>query len=299
MSSRSVARWCALPGLVAALGFIAPVPSQAASAGELPTCKPRAASSSRPSGPPKVSAPRACRVKDTRPPESSALARRTRESTTTDGNTLSGYTHLGAGTAREWGGVSGRIAVTNGTVRRNTYDFVAGRFMVKQDQGEGRIAWLEAGWAETGWSGAGRQRIYTYDTNTRGWRFHDQYDLRPGDRIWLDLRAGGDGTWQAWLWWDDRWNLLSSERLPLGRTAHVEQYVELYVDPRKPARVTVPPVTVDNVRLLPAGSNGGRFWREDVDTVTGDDDARERRGPFCLDWITRFDTWSAGNCTTR
>lgn len=295
MSKRFVARWCALSGLVAALAISVPASSQTTkSAGDLPTCKPRSASKSAPSGPPKLTADRACRAKPARAPES-ATARHARESTTVDGDHMAGYTHLGAGTGNEWGGVSGRIEVTNGSVRRGTYDFVAGRFMVKKDQGNGRIAWLEAGWAETGWSGAGRQRIYTYDTNTRAWRFHDAYNVRPGDRVWLDLRAAGDDTWQAWLWWDNRWNLLASERLPLGRTAHVEQYVELYVDPRRPTRVDVPPVTVDNVRVLPAGSSGGRFWREDIDTVTAHD-PRERQNAHCLRWITRYDTWSAGTC---
>ena len=75
---------------------------------------------------------------------------------------------------------------------RNTYDFVASRFMVKRDLGGGRIAWLEAGWAETGWAGPGRQHIYTFNTNTKTWQFYDQYQLKPGDRIWLDLHTDGE-----------------------------------------------------------------------------------------------------------
>jgi hypothetical protein len=285
-----------LTGLAAVLAFGAPASSQLArKAKDLPVCNPKSASTAPPAGPPKVTSARACRAGDKKVQKASG--RKTREAgAAVGGRSAPGYTHLGAGTADEWAGVSGRIAVTDSAVRRNTYDFVASRFMAKQPRADGGVEWLEAGWAETGWSGAGRQRIYTFDTNTWSWRFHDQYVLRPGDRIWLDLRAGTDGSWNAWLWWDNRWNLLASERLPLGRTAQIEQYVELHVDPRKPARVTVPPVTVDNVRLLDDGD--ARMWRNDVDTLTDDDEPQGRGagGGLCLNWITRYDTWSAGNC---
>ncbi|RSM44114.1 hypothetical protein DMB66_52650, partial [Actinoplanes sp. ATCC 53533] len=161
----------------------------------------------------------------------------------------SGYRHLGAGTGGEWNGVSGRMSVVDAAVRQNTYDFVAGRFMVKRDMGSGSIAWLEAGWAETGWAGSGRQRVYTFDTNSGAWQFYEQYAINPGDKVWLEVRTGADGVWQAWLWWNNRWQLLTAQKLPIGPSAYVEQYVEVYTDPRRPTRIDVPPVTVDNVQL--------------------------------------------------
>lgn len=300
MSTRSAALWCALAGLGAALAVSAPAAAKPAkSAKSLPVCTPGAASKVAPRGPARLDAPNACRAGSRRVTESSVRPQRLRENTATgNGASRSGYTHLGAGTGGEWAGVSGRIAVRNTTVRRGTYDFVAARFMAKQDQGNGRMAWLEVGWAETGWSGDGRQRIYTFDTNGHSWRFYDEYALRPGDRFWLDLRTAGNGTWQAWLWWDNRWNLLSTQKLPLGRTAHIEQYVEMYVDGRKPGSLAVPQVSLDNVWLWRVPNGEGRYWREDVNTVTGDT-ADARRGGFCLDWATRYDTWSAGDCPSR
>jgi hypothetical protein len=222
-------------------------------------------------------------------PESGVQLGRIREN-----STASGYHHLGAGTAGEWTGVYGRMSVVNSTVRANTYDFVAARFMAKQDMGGGRIAWLEAGWAETGWTGAGRQKIYTYHTNSRTWQFYDQYVLRPGDRIWIDVHTDSGGVWQAWLWWNNRWNLLTAQRLPIGGSGYVEQYVEVHVDSRRRGRVEVPPVTVDNVQLRSAGGND-RYWRQDVPTLAADY-AQQRGRTFCLDWMTRYDTWRAGTC---
>ena len=287
MKKRSVARWCALAGLVATLGATWPAP--ALSRARLPECAPGGASTRPPTGPPGPHSPRACRADARRVPESMARMRRSPESTT-----ASGYHHLGAGTADEWAGVSGRISVVNGTVRANTYDFVASRFMVKRDTGGGRIAWLEAGWAETGWAGGGRQHIYTFNTNSRSWQFYDQYTLRAGDRIWIDLRADSNGVWQAWLWWNNRWNLLTAQKLPIGQTAYVEQYVEVHVDPRRKGRIDLPPVTVDNVQLRPADGRG-RYWRDDVPTLTADG-TQQRGGAFCLEWTTRYDTWRAGTC---
>ena len=286
---RSVARWCVLGGLVMGLAVAAPASSH--HGGRLPACAAGTASTRPPTGPAGRDTPRACRASG---PilESGVRLDRVRESITP-----SGYHHLGAGTGGEWSGVSGRIAIVDGAVRANTYDFVAGRFMVKRDMGGGSIAWLEAGWAETGWAGRGRQHIYTFNTNTKTWQFYDQYQLKPGDKVWLDLHTDSDNVWQAWLWWNNRWNLLTAQQLPIGSSAYVEQYVEVHVDSSRAARLGVPPVTVDNVQLRQPGGGGFRYWREDVDTQTGDL-AQQRAGGFCLNWVTRYDTWTAGDCPT-
>ncbi|GID95605.1 hypothetical protein Adi01nite_50170 [Amorphoplanes digitatis] len=284
---RSVARWSALGGLVTALALAAPAASHRRYL--LPACPEGAASTTPPTGPAGRDAPGACRA--TGPILESAVRLDLMRGATTP----SGYHHLGAGTAGEWRGVSGRISIVDGGVRPNTYDFVAGRFMVKRDMGGGSIAWLEAGWAETGWAGAGRQHIYTFNTNTKTWQFYDQYQLRPGDRAWLDLHTDSDNVWQAWLWWNDRWNLLTAQRLPIGASAYVEQYVEVHVDSSRAARLPVPPVTVDNVQLRAPGDGSPRYWREDVDTQIGGT-AQQRSAGFCLDWLTQYDTWRAGDC---
>jgi hypothetical protein len=285
---RNVARWFALAGLAATFAVAGPAVSSPAQ--RLPACAPGSASTRPPSGPAGMTAAGACRAGTARTPESSISPQTLREATTP-----SGYHHLGAGTSGEWGGVSGRISVVDGSVRPGTYDFVAGRFMVKRDMGGGKIAWLEAGWAETGWAGAGRQHIYTFNTNTQTWQFYDQYALKPGDKVWLDLHTDGGGVWQAWLWWNNTWNLLTAQQLPIGPSAYIEQYVEVHVDAGRPARVDVPPVTVDNVQLRPPGGGAERYWRDDVATLVGDM-AIQRTGGFCLNWVNRYDTWTAGDC---
>jgi hypothetical protein len=288
---RHLARWCALAGLAGALAVAAPALSDET----LHTCAPGGrASDGPPTGPAGPDSPGACEAAVSRIPESAVNVGRLR-SAVPESLTPGGYHHLGAGTGGEWGGVSGRISVVDGAIRPRTYDFVAGRFMVKRDMGGGSIAWLEAGWAETGWAGVGRQHIYTFNTNTKTWQFYDQYALKPGDRVWLDLHTDADNVWQAWLWWNNRWNLLTAQRLPIGPSAYVEQYVEVYADPRRGTRIDVPPVTVDNVQLRPVGGGGSRYWRDDVNTLTADV-TTQRTGGFCLNWTTRYDTWTAGDC---
>jgi hypothetical protein len=319
MRPKARARGCTLAGLGAAVALGAPASSHPVStpdgspsvpATAIPVCAPEAASGRPPTTPAGFDDPRACRIAAARVPESSSGPNRpessgpNRPENAPESGPTSGYRHLGAGTADAWAGVSGQLTVSDPVVRTGTYDFVATRFMAKRELAGGEVAWLEAGWAETGWSGKGRQRIYTYDTNRRAWRFYDEFVLRPGDRVWLDLHADADGVWQAWLWWDDRWNLLSAEHLPIGPAAHIEQYVEVHVDADRPARVTVPPVAVDGVRLRPADGGRSRPWRDDIATLGGlsgatGPDGRERGGGFCLDWITRYDTWTAGDCDTR
>ena len=125
--------------------------------------------------------------------------------------------------------------------------------------GGGSIAWLEAGWAETGWAGAGRQHIYTFDTNTRTWQFYDQYAARaratglaaPADRR-------GTAVWQAWLWWDDRWNLLTAaEAAAIGSARRSSSTSRCTSTRAARPGIDVPPVTVDNVQLRPAGGGDG------------------------------------------
>jgi hypothetical protein len=286
---RNLARRCALAGLVAALAV--PGPAVSDPDRRLPRCVLGHASTTAPTEAAGPDTPGACRADPSRSPPSSVPPRTLRTSPTT-----SGYHHLGAGTSGEWAGVAGRFSVVDPSVRPNTYDFVAGRFMVKRPMGGGRIAWLEAGWAETGWAGGGRQHIYTFNTNTQSWQFYDQYALKPGDKVWIDLHTEGAGVWQAWLWWNNTWNLLTSQNLPIGDSAYIEQYVEVHVDTGRPARIDIPTVNVDNVQLRPTDGGPGRYWGNDVGTLVGDMDSQRTSG-FCLDWVNRYDTWTAGDCS--
>jgi hypothetical protein len=286
---RNSARWCALGAVTALLAAVTPAVS--ASSG-LPACPAGRASTRAPSTPAGPHSPGACRAAG-RILESGVRLTRPEQTDFTP----SGYHHLGANSAGEWSGVSGRISVVDGSIRPGSYDFVAGRFMVKRNLGGGTIAWLEAGWAQTGWAGPLRQHIYTFNTNTHTWQFYDQYALQPGDRVWMDLHSDANGVWGAWLWWNNRWNLLTAQRLPIGQSAYVEQYVEVHVDAGRPARIDVPSVTVDNVRLRPPDGSAARYWRDDVPTLTGYGPGQpQRTGGFCLNWVNRYDTWTAGDC---
>jgi hypothetical protein len=291
---RKLAHWAAPGVLVAALLVASPQPAAAVREGALPACTPGGPSTRSPTTAAGPDTPGACRAEG---PILESAVRLTQP--VQAGFTPAGYHHLGANTSGDWSGVSGRISVVNGSVRSRSYDFVASRFMVKRDLGGGNIAWLEAGWAETGWAGIGSPHVYTFNTNTKTWQFYNQYDIKSGDRVWVDIHSDIDSVWGAWLWWNNRWNLLTVQKLPIGSSAYVEQYVEVHVDDGRPTRVDVPPVTVDNVQLKPAGGGDIRFWRADVPTLTGSGPGEQQRsGGFCLNWINPYDTWTAGDCDT-
>lgn len=207
---------------------------------------------------------------------------------------LGTYSHLGATTSGDWSGVLGRIEVRDPGVRQGSYDFTAARFMARRDTGTATV-WLEAGWAETGWSAAGEQRVYTYDTNHNAWTFYDDYVIRDGDKIWIYISTEVDGpnpTWQAWLWWGDSWHLLTSQQLPLTGRAQVEQYVEVYADPKQPGSYSVPPIGFDNVQLKPDPQSALQYWRSaTVPTSQG-----ANPGTYCVTWQSRYDTWHGGDC---
>jgi hypothetical protein len=189
--------------------------------------------------------------------------------------------------------VLGRVAVGDPVVRAGSFDFVATRFMAKAVTPLG-VKWLEAGWADTGWSQPGEQRIYTFDTNTLTWTFYDQYPVKPGDEVWIELAALGTGpspTWGAWLWWHDAWHLLTTQALPITEHATIEEYVEVYVDPARGGSIPVPPVEVDNVQLKPDPGGQFGYWTSTVPTAPGAD-----ADGYCVGFDVPYDTWHAGSC---
>jgi hypothetical protein len=96
---------------------------------------------------------------------------------------------------------------------------------------------------------------------------------------------------RAWLWWGDRWQLLSSAEQAVDGGALLEQYVEVHRAGPGPA-IEVPPIRVDQVYVRATATGPLESWRaEKVPTVPSlvDDD-------YCLDWENRYDAWSAGDC---
>src|SRR2546421_10119672 len=201
-----------------------------------------------------------------------------------------GYHHLGATTAGTWAGVLGQFAVRETGVRAGTFDFVATRFMAKASTPAG-TKWLEAGWAQTGWSGTGQQRIYTFDTNSLKWTFYDQYPVKAGDRVWIELAATDGGAWGAWLWWQNAWHLLTTQALPITDHATIEEYVEVYVDPAHDGSIPVPPVEVDNVQLKADPTDRFQYWTQTAPTEPG-----AAADGYCLGFQVPYDTWHAGTC---
>lgn len=204
-----------------------------------------------------------------------------------------GYHHLGAITDSGWAGVVGDVTVRHTGVRANSEDFVATRFMARGDVGD-QTRWLEVGWSESGWQSGG-PRLYTYDTNRNQWAYYSQYKVTDGITIWLALDSDGaadknnSATWDAWLWWNDKWNLLAAQQLPIGASTNLEQFVEVYVDPARGGSFAVPPVTVSGVRVAPAGGDY-QPWEGAVGTDSAPADAG-----YCLAWRTRYDSWTAGS----
>lgn len=284
--ARSVLHSAAVVSLATALiGLAAPTTADGESTAGLPPCPaapPGAADATAPTTVPSRVDPAACRARATRvEPASGRLP-----------VPEPGYHHLGGTTSGQWSGVMGRLGVRDTGVRTDTFDFVAARFMAKRGDGAGGTDWLEVGWTDAGWSGDGTPRIYTFDSDGMSWVFYDEYELREGDQVWIYLHSDGP-TWQAWLWWDERWQLLAApEAVSLGTRARVEQYVEVHLDPAQDGPVSVPPVPVDGVHLQAEPGGELQRWRDQVPTVVPD-------GPddYCLVWQQRFDDWSAGDCS--
>lgn len=205
-----------------------------------------------------------------------------------------GYRHLGATTDRAYAGVAGELGVTDPGVRRGSDDFVAVRFMAVGMAG-GKARWLEAGWTEDGWRDDA-PHVYTYDTNHMDWSYYDQYPIRPGDTIHLVLAAGlstgGRAVWRAWLWWGDRWHELASVALPIGSSARIEQYVEVYTDPSRGGEIPLPRTDIRDVQVEPAADGPFTAWR---DPVVPTDESEPYRG-YCVGWASRHDTWYAASC---
>lgn len=275
-----------LPAMLAVPAATAPhAPGAPHAVNPLPPCRATAGPSTRPpdSGP---STRAGCRAQPRHTATGPAPSPSTGE--------RPGYHHLGAVTDDGWSGATARFTVRATGVRSGSNDFVAGRLMVRGDAG-GRTHWLETGWSTDGWLSSTAPHVYSYDSNRSSWAFYDQYKVADGDRLYFGLTAGSgtgaDTTWNAWLWWDNRWNLLTAQSLPITARADIEQYVEVYVDPKRGGGYRVPGVDVTDVRL---GADGDyRPWRDDGSVVTT---AAAPDPGWCLTWRTRYDDWTAGSC---
>jgi hypothetical protein len=275
--------------LTAGLLFLTAPPT---AGGELPSLLPYCPagipeSTSAPPSVPSLDDPTACRARPTRIERASTGGLPVPAPARTD---RGDYHHLGVTTAGDWAAVFGRLTVRDPGVRAGSFDFVAARFMAKRRTGSGRIAWLEAGWAETGWSGRGAQRVYAFDSAGMSWAFFDDFRIRDGDQVWIYLH-GGDEAWRAWLWWGDRWQLLSSAALPTDGGALLEQYVEVHRAGPGPA-IEVPPIRVDQVRVRATAAGPLESWRAELVPTVPPLAVED----YCLDWENRYDTWSAGDC---
>ena len=183
-------------------------------------------------------------------------------------------TPLGANTGGEWSGVSGRISA-HGSILPPPYDFVAGGSWSSGTWAAG----TSPGWRRLGGNRLGRRRPSTSTRSTPTPRPGSSRPVRAaGDKVWLDLHSDSDGVWGAWLWWNNRWNLLTAQKLPIG-TAYVEQYVEVHVDASRPTRVDVPAV---HRGQRAATARGARCRRSGSNRP-----AAAQRRASCLTWLTR------------
>jgi hypothetical protein len=211
------------------------------------------------------------------------------------GEDADGYRHLGAYSENDYAAVGATLQVRDTGVRRRSNDFVAARVMARADVA-GRTRWIEAGWTEDGWLDDDAQHVYTYDSTGGDWTYYDQYPVHDGDRISVVVESGpaanGGTTWRAYLWWDNRWNLLAAPTLPFGPRAQLEQYVEVYVDPRRGGRYPVPGVAVSGTIVVADPGGDAVPWR---DPAVPTDTSPAYPG-YCVSWQERFDSWSAGTC---
>lgn len=324
--SRLPARWAALL-LVLGVSAAAPLPATAgtprpvaavAAGDELPTCPPAGTTAPRrpPTAPPGPGACRAAptRVVPARPVPATRVAPADPGSSGghwapagggpsggsaglagRPGEDADGYRHLGAYSENDYAAVGATLQVRDTGVRRRSNDFVAARVMARADVA-GRTRWIEAGWTEDGWLDDDAQHVYTYDSSGGDWTYYDQYPVHDGDRISVVVESGpavnGGTTWRAYLWWDNRWNLLAAPTLPFGPRAQLEQYVEVYVDPRRGGRYPVPGVAVSGSVVVADPGGDAVPWR---DPAVPTDTSPAYPG-YCVSWQERFDSWSAGTC---
>jgi hypothetical protein len=171
-------------------------------------------------------------------------------------------------------------------------DFVATRVMAKEDF-DGQTHWIEAGWAENG-ERDNDQYVYTWDTNDRYWKFYEQYNLQDGMQIWITIDSEQSSTrsawWRAWIWWNNAWNQLSREPLPIYDEAYMEEYIEVYNDPSDPDHLFLPRIDFDSVQVKLKPTGTAVYWTQPpVGTSPG-----SAIDPYCLIWDVRYNDFYSG-----
>ena len=162
-------------------------------------------------------------------------------------------------------------------------DFLIQRVLAKNCDS---TRWLEVGWGEVGWRGD-VQYVFTYDSVQNQWLFFDQYPIAAGSRIWVALVHVGGGTWQAQLWWNGAWQVLSSVNPGPDIGCGNENYVEPHAGSTG-AHFPFPSIqigdgTAGGMQLASGATATWQTW--DVPSLENNDDGT---GDLTTAWFNRY-----------
>jgi hypothetical protein len=197
----------------------------------LPPCTggPRSGAVAPPTGGPTEDVPR-CRATPTYTTRHFRPQRLLPQRRSSDGLPVpsAGYHFNGTSTSTAaYNGVWGSLSVQNVTLDwSGNFGFLASWFMARPLSSQTK--WIQVGWAENAWTGD-RRHVFVYDTWHNVWEFHDQYTLIDGQFYYFAItrQAPNSNVWNAWLWWNNAWNLLHSAYLEMN-DVQIDEYVEAY-----------------------------------------------------------------------
>jgi len=116
------------------------------------------------------------------------------------------------------------LQVTNPDVPSGDYIFYSGITFCDSEA----TRYIIVGWAEIGWQD-GKQYVFEYDTKNRTLNIFEEYAISEGQWIRVGINYQWDTTWAAWIYWNDRWELLRLADIGLSETeACAQQFSCVY-----------------------------------------------------------------------
>jgi hypothetical protein len=177
-------------------------------------------------------------------------------------------------------GVCAEISVTNPSVPHDQTpdDFFYAWIMVYSSN---RTKWIQVGWSEVSWK-PDAQYVTEYDTEHNYWHFFYQYPLIVGHSYYFAISTLGSGSWESWIWWNNRWNLLAQANIQLQSAERTGEFCEVCTSTNN--WFNVPTTTFHSTCLL-TGNRWSLWTAQQSTTLYGSN------VPYAVYWSTQYSNW--------
>ncbi|HEY1830033.1 MAG TPA: hypothetical protein VGG38_07315 [Acidimicrobiales bacterium] len=189
--------------------------------------------------------------------------------------------------------IYGNLESVDATLYSGATQFAAGWYMVNDNAattcGAGGNL-IQVGWAQTSFNNPNSPEVFEFDSVNCTWEWFSQYGIGNDSLVPYAVADPTDtDSWSTYIYWNDEWNLLTTETMPWASPPYVEQQLEVYNSSASVADPSVPQQENTATEVFIGG--GFEYWTSStaLDTAVFDE------SPYCVNFYSEYYNWAVGN----